>query len=1519
MGTEAAATLSLEINTGDAAQKLTSIAEAYGLLKQELSTGSSTAATSAMSTELAAVKTELAATKSQVDGMRRAYEALDSAVKKFKDDAKSSGDGVKDSATLAQIHAKNLQKAYEDISRQSKVTAASMHSVSEAMTHMPATFEGLSAYYDQLQLIDQAEIRSAAASSLRSTAILEGLTAQKAGLAEMAAYYRGIEAEQRQASVAASVAALREQEAAEAASGSARLAVAMKAIKAKQVAEQEYTSWFAAELAKRDQQEAAAAMRTAQQRSKMQAFTTDRLNRNLIAPASGTSAIAQDYIASGAVQGGGNTLATMEAAERTRLAKAVLEAAAAATTADAATKALTDTHGKAVPAVKAHTDATKGFSKAADEAHAFARGLSGSLGTLWMTYGSLIPLMAGAALAGGFMKATKAGSEFAYQLTFVKALGGATSESISEIGAAALTLSKNSMYGPVELANGLRILSQAGLDAKDSLVALPTVMQLATTGEMSMEQAAVTLVGVMNAFALSLTDLPHIGDMFAKAAALSQTSVQGMTEAMKSASVVHEQYGASIEDTATAITLLAKVNINGTAAGTAYRNMLKDLYTPSKQAERVMEQLGLKTKDANGELRAAPEIMFELQTILARFTKGSQSDILGKMFSQRGGKEAIAILGQTKESWDALKEKISNSDGFMSGVTAELEMTTKGRFKQALNTMQSNMIGAFDASEGSVRNLSNALMKFADSPEFVTGINAIVGSMASLAEIVVKILPLLIDLGIAWAVFKGVGLAVAGITAAAEALTGLGVSIGIVSSVSAFAGGGLNGLKLGLAATTSAAAAAAGATGLGAVGGALALLTNPITWAVAGIAAIGYALYQSSKEVPESVRATQAFMDVLDRQNAKTEEAIKLLTEKNRLQREGTTGDVDAIQAELASLDKKIAAAKTGYDAVPTDGTEAKPGDLAKAAEYADLLKKRNEIEDKLGIARTNQARMNEQSLVSVLQDTEQQVAKLVLDAEHQKKTLKTEQIQAVIDSAKGQVMTPTDIRLLKDKLARMTDDLRQSMRGAGNENFKLKPNDHGMAKAEQAAAMEEFNAANKMALDSYNSEKKITNELYKDKLISESEFSTQRIANELVYQDAVSEAGAKALKILNGLEDSAEKESQKLNLKTAQNRITDRLAEQAWMDEINQREQQRLSLIKEQTDARTFKMVTVPKEVENISGKYQKAWNERDIGLMDPRAQAELKAREDVDQAYKKLIVTKREYLTAVEEELKSSRLSDFELGEYSIATKILEERQALLAGQIAFASEAMEGQSDSAAKLAGDLVDHSRTFESGWNNAFTAFSNNANNAAETGKTVFNEMSSTMSNALVQFATTGKLSFKSLGLSMLQTAAKVMADKAVAGMMNMAISAIGSMFGGGGTFGTTSIGGNMTNGVANVSTPWAKGGVFSSPSLHEYANTVQTTPKTFAFAKGGVFAEAGPEAVMPLSRDASGRLGVKSQGGGAGDVSISIVVNAESGSSETKATGNDKDNWNQFAVRVKGLIIEQITTEKRPGGLLYA
>lgn len=451
-----------------------------------------------------------------------------------------------------------------------------------------------------------------------------------------------------------------------------------------------------------------------------------------------------------------------------------------------ATKQLGNAHKDATIHTKTHAEAMR-------DAHSAARGLASGFGAMWLTWGNLAPLLAGAALSHGFIQAMKAGTEFAYQLTFVKALGGETADSVRGIGSAALELSKNGLFGPVELSNGLRTLSQAGLNATESMKALPVILDLATVGEMNMKDAAITLVGVMTAFNLDTTDFGKIGDVFTKAAAVSQTSVEQMTQAMKTASVVGDQYGASMQDTATALTLLAKVNITGTAAGTSLRNMLKELYSPTEKSAKIMKDLGVSAQTAAGNLRPFPDIIFDLQKKLEGFNKASQVKILQGMFGERGAKEAVAMLSLTREEWDKLNRTISESSGFMRGVSAELEGTVKGSFKQAINTLQASMIEAYNNAEGEAGKLAGQLKETFGSAAFKESLTAIVSGVSSITNALVAMAPALAMAAGGWVALRAAMIGAAVWTSVTTALSGATLALQTLGAVAAGAATTLTG------------------------------------------------------------------------------------------------------------------------------------------------------------------------------------------------------------------------------------------------------------------------------------------------------------------------------------------------------------------------------------------------------------------------------------------------------------------------------------------------------------------------------------------------------------------------------------------------------------------------------------------------------------------------------------------------------------------------------------------------------
>ncbi|EMM6514558.1 phage tail tape measure protein [Enterobacter ludwigii] len=127
-----------------------------------------------------------------------------------------------------------------------------------------------------------------------------------------------------------------------------------------------------------------------------------------------------------------------------------------------------------------------------------------------------------------------------------------------------------------------------------------------------------------------------------------------------------------------------------------------------------------------------------------------------------------------------------------------------------------------------------------------------------------------------------------------------------------------------------------------------------------------------------------------------------------------------------------------------------------------------------------------------------------------------------------------------------------------------------------------------------------------------------------------------------------------------------------------------------------------------------------------------------------------------------------------------------------------------------------------------------------------------------------------------------------------MIVNSLQSSMGGGGFLGGLfggSAGGSTPSGSYNSAASGlqlnAKGGAYASASLSAYSNSIVRSPTYFAFAKGaGLMGEAGPEAIMPLTRSADGSLGVRVTGaqtapGGGGEIHITQHINV-SGNGDT-------------------------------------
>jgi phage-related minor tail protein len=180
------------------------------------------------------------------------------------------------------------------------------------------------------------------------------------------------------------------------------------------------------------------------------------------------------------------------------------------------------------------------------------------------------------------------------------------------------------------------------------------------------------------------------------------------------------------------------------------------------------------------------------------------------------------------------------------------------------------------------------------------------------------------------------------------------------------------------------------------------------------------------------------------------------------------------------------------------------------------------------------------------------------------------------------------------------------------------------------------------------------------------------------------------------------------------------------------------------------------------------------------------------------------------------------------------------------------------------------------------------------------------MSDALIDFAMTGKQSFGDMITDMLLGIAKLELRMQLTESLKGArgLSGLMSSLTGGSQYtpGTDNFVGPM---------PQAKGGAWDS-GIQKFAkggsftNSIVNSPTLFKFAKGtGLMGEAGAEAIMPLKRDAQGNLGVR--GGASGGNEVSVVVNNFSTSTATTKETKDSRGNRRIEVTVGDMVAGEI------------
>lgn len=316
-------------------------------------------------------------------------------------------------------------------------------------------------------------------------------------------------------------------------------------------------------------------------------------------------------------------------------------------------------------AIKIAGQLEKSFSGAIKGAQAGLKALSGmgKIGAAAMTG-------AGAAIGAVAVASVNVGREFEAAMSSTAATAGATQEEYNKLKEAAMQMGRETSKTATESANALEYMALAGWSVDQSIAGLPSVLRLSEATGLDLARTSDLVTDSMSATGQTVNDLSGYLDVCARAQNKSNQTAEQLMEAYIGVGGTMKGLNVPIQESATALGVLANRGIKGSEAGNALNAIMVNLTTGTGQAGKMMDSLGVSAFDSEGKFIGLQATLQQLNGKLSGLTEEQRNAALAAI----GGKQHVDALNDlmsglnttTAEGvseWEALENELYNANG----------------------------------------------------------------------------------------------------------------------------------------------------------------------------------------------------------------------------------------------------------------------------------------------------------------------------------------------------------------------------------------------------------------------------------------------------------------------------------------------------------------------------------------------------------------------------------------------------------------------------------------------------------------------------------------------------------------------------------------------------------------------------------------------------------------------------------------------------------------------------------------
>lgn len=292
-----------------------------------------------------------------------------------------------------------------------------------------------------------------------------------------------------------------------------------------------------------------------------------------------------------------------------------------------------------------------------------------------MTAGLTLPL------AGAAAQSARLAADFEESMNASMSVMGDVSDAMEEkLEQGAREVATSTTLSAAEAADAYYYLASAGLDAAEALEAMPQVSDFAEAGQLSLSEATDVATNAMSAYGLEASELNRVTDVMVASTTRHNQTVEGMADAFRNAAPAAASMGIEMEELAALTGALGDVGIQGAEAGTALNSIMRRFARDGGEAAQTLEELGVETTTATGELRPLTEIIRDLQD--ENLGAAETSALFGRQMSAGN-----ALLSAGADELEEYQAEIAGADGS----TEEMADDMRDNFNAELQMARDNL------------------------------------------------------------------------------------------------------------------------------------------------------------------------------------------------------------------------------------------------------------------------------------------------------------------------------------------------------------------------------------------------------------------------------------------------------------------------------------------------------------------------------------------------------------------------------------------------------------------------------------------------------------------------------------------------------------------------------------------------------------------------------------------------------------------------------------------------------------